>query len=82
MKELNGRELAGFIKERQAHQVRHLRAIKKFPKLTVPEVEVAPGETWQRPVHQERQEGNSQIGTKNNPSRQAARIILDRPTGA
>ncbi len=35
MKELNGRELAGFIKERQAHQVRHLRAIKKFPKLVI-----------------------------------------------
>lgn len=35
MKELNGRELADFIKERQAHQVRHLRAIKKFPKLVI-----------------------------------------------
>ena len=35
MRELNGRELAGFIKERQAHQVRHLRAIKKFPKLVI-----------------------------------------------
>ena len=35
MKELNGRELAGYIKERQAHQVRHLRAIKKFPKLVI-----------------------------------------------
>ena len=29
MKELNGRELAGYIKERQAHQVRQLRAVKK-----------------------------------------------------
>lgn len=35
MKELNGRELAGYIKERQAHQVRHLRALKKFPKLVI-----------------------------------------------
>lgn len=35
MKELSGRELAGYIKERQAHQVRHLRAIKKFPKLVI-----------------------------------------------
>lgn len=35
MKELNGRELAGYIKERQAHQVRHLRAIKKYPKLVI-----------------------------------------------
>ncbi len=35
MKELNGRELVGYIKERQAHQVRHLRAIKKFPKLAI-----------------------------------------------
>jgi len=35
VKELNGRELAGYIKERQAHQVRHLRAIKKFPKLVI-----------------------------------------------
>ena len=35
MKELNGRELAGYIKERQAHQVRHLRAIKRFPKLVI-----------------------------------------------
>jgi len=35
MRELNGRELAGFIKERQAHQVRHLRAIKKYPKLVI-----------------------------------------------
>lgn len=35
MKELNGRELAGFIKERQAHQVRQLRAQKKFPKLAI-----------------------------------------------
>ncbi len=35
MKELNGRELAGFIKERQAKQVRQLRAAKKFPKLVI-----------------------------------------------
>lgn len=35
MKELNGRELAGFIKERQAKQVRQLRAVKKFPKLVI-----------------------------------------------
>lgn len=35
MRELNGRELAGYIKERQAHQVRHLRAIKKQPKLVI-----------------------------------------------
>lgn len=35
MKLLDGRELAGFIKERQAHQVRQLRAKKKFPKLVI-----------------------------------------------
>jgi len=35
MRELNGRELAGFIKERQAKQVRQLRAVKKFPKLVI-----------------------------------------------
>lgn len=35
MKELNGRELAGFIKERQAGQVRSLRARKIFPKLLI-----------------------------------------------
>jgi len=35
MKELNGRELAGYIKERQAHEVRSLRARKIFPKLVI-----------------------------------------------
>ena len=35
MRELNGRELAGYIKERQARQVRQLRAVKKFPKLVI-----------------------------------------------
>lgn len=36
MKLLNGRELAGFIKERQAHQVRALRqAHQVFPKLAI-----------------------------------------------
>ena len=35
MKELNGRELAGYVKERQARQVRQLRAKKVFPKLTI-----------------------------------------------
>ncbi len=35
MKILNGRELAGFIKERQAHVVRSLRAEKVFPKLLI-----------------------------------------------
>ena len=35
MRELNGRELAGFIKERQAKQVRQLRAQKKYPKLVI-----------------------------------------------
>ncbi len=34
-KELNGRELAGFIKERQAHLVRSLRGRKIFPKLLI-----------------------------------------------
>ena len=32
---LDGRELAGFIKERQAHQVKALRSLKKFPKLVI-----------------------------------------------
>ncbi|MBR3264006.1 bifunctional 5,10-methylenetetrahydrofolate dehydrogenase/5,10-methenyltetrahydrofolate cyclohydrolase [Candidatus Saccharibacteria bacterium] len=35
MKELNGRELAGFVKERQAHVVRSLRSKKIFPKLLI-----------------------------------------------
>lgn len=35
MKELNGRELAGYIKERQAHEVRSLKARKIFPKLVI-----------------------------------------------
>ena len=35
MKELNGRELAGYIKERQAKQVRQLLAKKVQPKLTI-----------------------------------------------
>ena len=35
MKELNGRELAGYVKERQARQVRQLRARKIFPKLAI-----------------------------------------------
>ena len=35
MKELNGRELADFVKERQAHQVRALRSKKIFPKLLI-----------------------------------------------
>lgn len=35
MKELNGRELAGFVKERQAHLVRSLRGKKIFPKLLI-----------------------------------------------
>ncbi len=35
MKELNGSELAGFIKERQAAQVRSLRGQKIFPKLVI-----------------------------------------------
>ncbi|HEU5005279.1 MAG TPA: bifunctional 5,10-methylenetetrahydrofolate dehydrogenase/5,10-methenyltetrahydrofolate cyclohydrolase [Candidatus Saccharimonadales bacterium] len=35
MKILNGSELAGFIKERHAHQVRSLRANKVFPKLAI-----------------------------------------------
>ncbi len=35
MKTLDGRELAGFIKERQAHQVRALKAEGVVPKLTI-----------------------------------------------
>ena len=35
MKELNGSELAGYIKGRQAHTVKALRSRKKFPKLAV-----------------------------------------------
>lgn len=35
MKELNGRELADFVKERQAHLVRSLRSQKIFPKLLI-----------------------------------------------
>ena len=35
MKELNGREIAGYIKERQAHTVKALRSRKKFPKLAI-----------------------------------------------
>lgn len=35
MKVLNGAELAGFVKERQAHVVRSLRSQKVFPKLLI-----------------------------------------------
>jgi len=35
MKILNGKELAGFVKERQAHQVRSLQARRAFPKLLI-----------------------------------------------
>ena len=35
MKELNGRELAGFIKQRQAHTVKALRSRKVWPKLAI-----------------------------------------------
>lgn len=35
VKELNGRELAGFVKERQAHVVREMRSRKVFPKLVI-----------------------------------------------
>ena len=35
MKVLNGRELADYIKERQAHQVKALRSRKIFPKLAI-----------------------------------------------
>jgi methylenetetrahydrofolate dehydrogenase (NADP+)/methenyltetrahydrofolate cyclohydrolase len=35
MKELNGRELAGYVKERQAHQVKALRSRKKRAKLAI-----------------------------------------------
>ena len=35
MKELNGRDIADFIKERQAAQVRSLRGRKIFPKLAI-----------------------------------------------
>ena len=35
MKELNGRELAGYVKERQAHQVKALRSRKKHAKLAI-----------------------------------------------
>lgn len=35
MRILDGRELAGFVKERQAHIVNDLRAQKKIPKLTI-----------------------------------------------
>ena len=35
MKSLNGRELVGYIKERQAKQVRSLRGRKILPKLAI-----------------------------------------------
>lgn len=35
VKELSGREIAGFVKERQAHLVRSLRGRKVFPKLLI-----------------------------------------------
>lgn len=35
VKELSGRELAGFVKERQAHLVRSLKGQKIFPKLVI-----------------------------------------------
>lgn len=42
MKLLNGKELADFIKERHARQVRALRARKIFPKLTIVQVKDDP----------------------------------------
>ncbi|OVE78578.1 hypothetical protein BVY00_02450 [bacterium G20] len=42
MKILNGQELAGFIKERQAKDVRRLRASKIFPKLVIVQVKDDP----------------------------------------
>src|SRR5438105_1988673 len=42
MKILNGLELAGFIKERHARQVRQLRAQKIFPKLAIVQVKDDP----------------------------------------
>ena len=42
MKILNGTELAGFIKERQAKDVRQLRASKIFPKLAIVQVKDDP----------------------------------------
>ena len=42
MKILNGQELAGFIKERQAKQVRSLKAAKIFPKLAIVQVKDDP----------------------------------------
>lgn len=42
MKLLNGAELAGFIKERHAHQVRQLRSTKVFPKLAIVQVKDDP----------------------------------------
>ena len=42
MKLLDGKELAGFIKERQAKDVRRLRATKIFPKLAIVQVKDDP----------------------------------------
>src|SRR6478609_9219078 len=42
MKLLNGAELAGFIKERHATQVRQLRASKTFPRLAIVQVKDDP----------------------------------------
>jgi methylenetetrahydrofolate dehydrogenase (NADP+)/methenyltetrahydrofolate cyclohydrolase len=42
MKLLNGSEIAGFIKERHAHQVRALRANKIYPKLAIVQVKDDP----------------------------------------
>ena len=35
MKELNGRELAGYVKERQSHQAKALKSRKMVPKLAI-----------------------------------------------
>ena len=35
MKELNGREIADYVKARQAHTVKALRSRKVFPKLVI-----------------------------------------------
>lgn len=42
MKLLDGKELAGFIKERQAKEVRRLRAQKLFPKLAIVQIKDDP----------------------------------------
>ncbi len=93
MKLLNGSELAGFIKERHAKQVRQLRASKVFPKLAIVQVKDDPViNTYVRlkkrygedidvdvDVYRSKQQGASDIIKKLNKDESVHGIIVQLP---